>query len=131
MPYRAMALVAASIMTLSGSALAQKIEPTPDSKNLNTSRSNIYRIDGAFHQPGGQAAKTTTIKGSKSSNRMGAGGGGKGCRLVRLRRKDGAHGLGVGNDVHAALYAGAPGGSTGQACVSRCAPAGGCRRSDR
>jgi hypothetical protein len=99
MPYRAMALVAASVLMLSGSALAQKIEPTPDSKNLNTSRSNVDRIDGAFHQPGGQAAKTTVVKGGKSnssdrasggvttvnrgksntSDRMGAGGGGKGA----------------------------------------------------
>jgi hypothetical protein len=67
MSYRTMALVAASIMTLSGSALAQKIEPTPDSKNPN------------FHQPGG--AGVTTVKGSKSnsSDRMGGGGGGKGA----------------------------------------------------
>jgi hypothetical protein len=97
MPYRAMALVAASVMTLSGSALAQKIEPTPDSKNLNTSRSNIYR-EGSATSGGGAgkandtlrmggggggkgAAGVTTVKGSKSntSDRMGGGGGGKGA----------------------------------------------------
>jgi hypothetical protein len=77
MPYRAMALVAASILTLSGSALAQKIEPTPDAKNLNTSRSNIYR-DGSTTSGGG--AGVTNINNSKSNNyRMGGGGGGKGA----------------------------------------------------
>jgi hypothetical protein len=47
MPYRAMALVAASVMTLSGSALAQKKgDPTTDSIKLNSSRSNVDRMGG-------------------------------------------------------------------------------------
>jgi hypothetical protein len=83
MTYRILALVAASVLMLSGSALAQKIAPTPDS-------------DAAFHQPGGQAAKTTRYQGnmgdlstgkttkikstkSNTSDRMGAGGGAKGA----------------------------------------------------
>ena len=40
------ALAAASIMTQSGSALAQKTDPTTDFKNLNTSRSNVDRMGG-------------------------------------------------------------------------------------
>lgn len=66
MPYRLLALVAASIMTLTGSALAQKKEPTTDSLNLNSSRSNV--------------------------NRMGAGGGGKGA----VQRMGGGGGRGGG-----------------------------------
>jgi hypothetical protein len=46
MSYRAMALVAASVLMLTGSALAQKKEPTTDSKNLNSSRSNVDRMGG-------------------------------------------------------------------------------------
>ena len=77
MPYRAMALVAASVMMLSGSALAQK-EPTTDSKNLNSSRSNVDRMGGGG---GGKGAAGVTVKSGKSntSDRMGAGGGGKGA----------------------------------------------------
>jgi hypothetical protein len=83
MPYRAMALVAASVLTLSGSALAQKIEPTTDSKNLNSSRSNVNR-DGSATSGGG--AGVTTVKGSKSnsSDRMGGGGGTKAGGAVQL-----------------------------------------------
>jgi hypothetical protein len=73
MAYRLLtvALVAASVVTLSGSALAQKKDPTTDSINLNSSRSNIDRMGGG----GG-----TTVKSSKSntSDRMGGGGGTKG-----------------------------------------------------
>jgi hypothetical protein len=61
MPYRAMALVAASLLTLSGSALAQKIEPTTDAKNLNTSRSNIYR-EGSTTSGGGAGAPANSVK---------------------------------------------------------------------
>jgi hypothetical protein len=58
---------------LSGSALAQKKDPTTDAINLNSSRSNIDRMGGG----GGTA---TTVKSSKSntSDRMGGGGGTKG-----------------------------------------------------
>jgi hypothetical protein len=105
MPYRAMALVAVSIMTLSGSALAQK-EPTTDSKNLNSSRSNVDLLNatgnGGNAYGGAHAPDVKTVKGSNSntsdrmgggpgkkaagtaaktptSDRMGAGGGGKGA----------------------------------------------------
>ena len=49
MAYRLLtvALAAASIMTQSGSALAQKTDPTTDARNLNTSRSNVDRMGGA------------------------------------------------------------------------------------
>jgi hypothetical protein len=46
MSYRAMALVAASVLMLSGTALAQKKEPTTDSLNPNSSRSNVNRMGG-------------------------------------------------------------------------------------
>ena len=39
-------LAVASVMTLTGSALAQKKEPTTDSLNLNSSRSNVNRMGG-------------------------------------------------------------------------------------
>jgi hypothetical protein len=70
-------------MTLSGSALAQKIEPTPDSVKLNSSRSNIYR-EGSTTSGGG--AGVTTVKSSKSntSDRMGGGGGTKAGGGVQL-----------------------------------------------
>jgi hypothetical protein len=75
MSYRVMALVAASVLMLSGSALAQKKDPTADAVHLNTSRSNIYK---------GGGAGVTTVKSSKSnsSDRMGGGGGGKGAAGV-------------------------------------------------
>jgi len=80
MTYRLLtvALVTASVITPSGSALAQKFEPTPDSKNLNSSRSNVDRMGGGSGGKG--AAGVTTVKGSNSnsSDRMGAGGAGKG-----------------------------------------------------
>jgi len=76
MAYRLLtvALVAASVMMPSGSALAQKKDPTTDTKNLNSSRSNIYR-EGSTTSGGG--AGVTTVKSSKSntSDRMGGGGG--------------------------------------------------------
>jgi hypothetical protein len=73
MSYRVMALVAASVLMLSGSALAQKKDPTVDAVHLNTSRSNIY------HKGGG--AGVTTVKSGKSntSDRMRGGGVGKGA----------------------------------------------------
>jgi len=80
MAYRLLtvALVAASVMMSSGSALAQKKDPTTDAKNLNSSRSNIYR-EGSTTS--GDGAGVTTVKSSKSntSDRMGGGGGGKGA----------------------------------------------------
>jgi hypothetical protein len=70
------ALTAASV-ALSGSALAQKkADPTTDSLNLNSSRSNIYRQGSATS--GGGAGKTT------DTLRMGGGGGAKGAGAVRL-----------------------------------------------
>ena len=73
------AILLAFAMPPSGSALAQKIEPTPDSKNLNSSRSNVDRMGGGGGGKG--AAGVTTVKSSKSntSDRMGGGGGGKGA----------------------------------------------------
>jgi hypothetical protein len=57
MPYRAMALVAASLLFATQSYAA---------KNLNTSRSNIYRagstISGGHHGSGGGAAGVTQSK---------------------------------------------------------------------
>jgi hypothetical protein len=68
MQYRAMALVAASLL------FATQVHAA---KNLNTSRSNIYRA-GSTTSGGG--AGVTTINNSKSNNyRMGGGGGGKGA----------------------------------------------------
>ena len=64
---------------LSSSALAQKKDPTTNTLNLNSSRSNTYR-NGQTTQPGGtKADKTTTFDDSKNINlRMGGGGGGRG-----------------------------------------------------
>ena len=72
------AILLAFAMPPSGSAQAQKLEPTPDSKNLNSSRSNVDRMGGGSGGKG--AAGVTTVKGSNSisSDRMGAGGAGKG-----------------------------------------------------
>jgi hypothetical protein len=72
------AILLAFGMPPSGSAQAQK-EPTTDSKNLNSSRSNVDRMGGGGGGKG--AAGVTTVKGSNSnsSDRMGAGGGGKGA----------------------------------------------------
>jgi hypothetical protein len=85
MAYRLLtvALTAASV-ALSGSALAQKkADPTTDSLNLNSSRSNIYRQGSATS---GGGAGVTTVKGSKSntSDRMGGGGGTKAGGGVQL-----------------------------------------------
>jgi hypothetical protein len=76
MPYRLLALVAASVMTLTGSALAQKKEPTTDSLNLNSSRSNTYR-NGQTMQPGGtKADKAINLNSSRSNTYRGSPGGG-------------------------------------------------------
>jgi hypothetical protein len=82
MPYRLLALVAASIMTLTGSALAQKKEPTTDSLNLNSSRSNVNRMGaggGGHARMGGNIADQARMGGGGGSRTMGAermGGGG-------------------------------------------------------
>jgi hypothetical protein len=57
----------------------QAYVPAEAAKNLNTSRSNIYR-EGTPQGATG-AAKPTTVKSGKSnsSDRMGGGGGGKGA----------------------------------------------------
>jgi hypothetical protein len=62
-------------------------------KNLNTSRSNIYR-DGTPKGATGPAATPTTVKGSKSnsSDRMGGGGGGKGATGLTSGRMGGGGG---------------------------------------
>ena len=71
MPYRAMALVAASLL------LATQADAA---KNLNSSRSNVDRAGSTTSGGGAGAAKSTTINNSKSNNfRMGGGGGGKGA----------------------------------------------------
>ena len=75
MPYRAMALVAASLLFATQCYAAVK---------LNTSRSNIYRAgstaSGHHGTGGGGGAGVTTINNSKSNSfRMGGGGGGKGA----------------------------------------------------
>ena len=73
MPYRAMALVAAIVMTLSSPVLAQKKgDPTTDSIKLNSSRSNIYRNGQTTGGTVGYIPGTDT-------DRMGGGGGGKGA----------------------------------------------------
>jgi hypothetical protein len=70
----------------SGSAQALK-EPTTDSKNLNSSRSNVDRMGGGGGGKG--AAGVTTVNSSKSnsSDRMGGGGGGtgKGAAIKTVR----------------------------------------------
>jgi hypothetical protein len=75
MPYRAMALVAASVMMLSGSAaLAQKKgDSTTDSIKLNSSRSNIGSATS-----GGGAGKTI------NTSRIGGGGGARAGGAVQL-----------------------------------------------
>jgi hypothetical protein len=71
MPYRAMALVAASLLFATQADAA---------KNLNSSRSNIYGAGSTTSGGGAGAAKPTTVNSSKSNNfRMGGGGGGKGA----------------------------------------------------
>jgi hypothetical protein len=71
MPYRAMALVAASLLFATQCYAAVK---------LNTSRSNIYRAGSTTSGGGTGAAKSATINSSKSNTfRMGGGGGGKGA----------------------------------------------------
>jgi uncharacterized membrane protein YgcG len=64
-------------MSLSGSALAQKSTPTTDSKNLNSSRSNITQTDQT-QQPGagGDNARMGGGGGARGGGaRMGGGGG--------------------------------------------------------
>ena len=63
MPYRAMALVAASLLFATQCYAAVK---------LNTSRSNIYRAGSTTSGGGAGVAKSTNY-------RMGGGGGGKGA----------------------------------------------------
>jgi hypothetical protein len=62
-------------------------------KNLNTSRSNIYR-EGTPKGATGSAAMPTTVKSSKSntSDRMGGGGGGKGATGLTSGRMGGGGG---------------------------------------
>jgi hypothetical protein len=69
MPYRAMALVAASVLMLSGSALAQFNLPGVSGSNTSD------RMGGGG---GGKGAAAKTVRGS-AGMRMGAGGGGKGA----------------------------------------------------
>src|ERR1700694_1696945 len=73
------AILLAFAIPPSGSAQAQNKEPTTDSKNLNSSRSNVDRMGGGGG--GNGAGGVTTVKSSKSntSDRMGGGGGGKGA----------------------------------------------------
>jgi hypothetical protein len=77
MPYRILALVAASVLTLSSSALAQFNLPGIGGSNTSD------RMGGGGGGKG--AAGVTTVKGSKSnsSDRMGGGGGGKGAGQSR------------------------------------------------
>jgi hypothetical protein len=75
MPYRVMALVAASLLIATQCYATVK---------LNTSRSNIYRAgsttSGHHGTGGGGGAGKTTINSSHSNTyRMGGGGGGKGA----------------------------------------------------
>ena len=53
---------------LSGSAQAQKTDPTNKAKNLNTSRSNVNRMGGGGGK--GAAGKATTVDGTKSNSDM-------------------------------------------------------------
>jgi hypothetical protein len=59
MPYRAMALVAASLLFATQCYAAT---------NLNASRSNIYRAGSTTSGGGAGAAKSTTVNSSKSNN---------------------------------------------------------------
>ena len=76
MPYRAMALVATSVLFATQCYAAVK---------LNTSRSNIYRAGSTTSGGGAGAAKSTTVNSSKSNNfRMGGGGKGASGNAVKL-----------------------------------------------
>jgi hypothetical protein len=72
MSYR---LLTVSLITAAAVLVAQSYVPAEAAKNLNTSRSNIYRMGGGGGGKG--AAGVTTVKSSKSnsSDRMGGGGG--------------------------------------------------------
>jgi hypothetical protein len=76
MSYR---LLTATLITAGAVLVTQSYVPAEAAKNLNTSRSNIYR-EGTSSGATGPAA-TTTVKSTKSntSGRMGGGGGGKGA----------------------------------------------------
>jgi hypothetical protein len=78
MSYR---LLTVALITAGAVFATQFYAPAEAAKNLNTSRSNIYR-EGTPKGTTGPAA--TTVKGSKSnsSDRMGGGGGGKGAAGV-------------------------------------------------
>jgi hypothetical protein len=79
MSYR---LLTVSLITAAAVLVTQSYVPAEAAKNLNTSRSNIYRMGGGGGGKG--AAGVTTVKSSKSnsSDRMGGGGGGKGARQL-------------------------------------------------
>jgi hypothetical protein len=62
------------MLSLSGSALAQKATPTTNAVNLNSSRSNIYRP--VKPKPGGSAPAGVNLNSSSNKARMGGGGGG-------------------------------------------------------
>jgi hypothetical protein len=64
-----------TMTSLSGSAQAQKT-PTTKAKNLNSSRSNVFRMGGGGGRKAGGLARTK-IKSTKAnaSERMGGGGG--------------------------------------------------------
>ena len=92
MPYRAMALVAASLLFATQSYAATvntsksnnyKQAPQPGGgkeKAFDTSKSNNFRQGSTTSGGGAGAAKSTNINNSKSNNfRMGGGGGGKGA----------------------------------------------------
>jgi hypothetical protein len=80
MSYR---LLNVSLITAAAVLVTQAYAPAEAAKNLNTSRSNIYR-EATPKGTTGPAAKSTTVKSSKSnsSDRMGGGGGGKGAAGV-------------------------------------------------
>jgi hypothetical protein len=90
MSYR---LLTVALITAGAVFATQAYVPAEAAKNLNTSRSNIYR--GATPKgTTGADAKRTTVKSSKSnsSDRMGGGGGGKGAAGVTTDRMGGGGG---------------------------------------
>ena|ERR1700716_198440 len=89
MSYR---LLTVALITAGAVFATQAYVPAEAAKNLNTSRSNIYREGTPAGATG--PARTTTVKSSKSnsSDRMGGGGGGKGASGMTIGRMGGGGG---------------------------------------
>ena len=82
MSYR---LLTVALITAGAVFATQAYVPAEAAKNLNTSRSNIYRAGSTTSGGGAGAAKSTTVNSSKSNNfRMGGGGKGASGNAVKL-----------------------------------------------